>query len=249
MSLALRDGWRSRPEATHPEVETLKDIGGVLARFGYFAYLWLLLIALAPLLWGWRPVVVTSGSMAPSVHTGDVVVAMPYDGQELGEGTVIVFSQNDRLVTHRIASVQPDGTYLTAGDANQGEDSSPVSPSQIEGVGRILVPTVGLPVAWVGTGEWYPMAWFGVMLVAFGLFVRARRGRRIRWNDHRARASISGRLADLERTLPPVKHRSSRQLDGLQPMPPARAAPGEGGEFEDDAPDPFTRIAVHTAVR
>ncbi len=247
MSLALRHGWRSRPEQTHPEVETLKNLAGVLARVAYFASLWLLAFALLPLLWGWRPVVVTSGSMAPSVRTGDVVVAAPYDGQELRPGTVIVFTQGEKLVTHRISAIQPDGTYLTAGDANQGQDSSPVAPSQVEGFGRMLVPTVGLPVAWVGNGDWYPMAWFGVMLVGFGLFVRARRGKRIRWAASRSAPSLTERLKHLERNEPASARAPDPQTAEGHDSSPLLGDSEPADEVSD--PDPFGRFALHDALR
>jgi signal peptidase len=244
MSLALRHGWRSRPEANHPEVETLKDLAGVFARFVYYAYLWLLIFALLPLVWGWRPVVVTSGSMGPTVRTGDVVVAMPYDGQDIGVGTVIVFSQNDKLVTHRISEVRDDGTFLTAGDANQGQDSSPVAPSQVEGVGRILVPSVGLPIAWVGNNDWYPLAYFGILLIGFGLFMRARRGRRIRWESGPKATSIAERLKHLERKKPvPDRASEPQAIAGHESSrPPDDSDPG------DEASDPYGRIDLHDAL-
>lgn len=131
---------------------------------------WLTLFALVPALgWNWSSVVITSGSMTPSVAPGDVIVAAPHDGHGLGPGTVVVFHDAARpvLVTHRIVSVNEDGTYQTKGDANGVSDSTPLTPEQVVGVGKILIPLVGLPALWAWTDAWASFGvWAVVMILA-----------------------------------------------------------------------------------
>ena len=119
--------------------------------------------------WSWSSVVITSGSMTPSIAPGDVIVAAPHDGRGLGPGTVVVFQDagGHGLVTHRIAAVNEDGTYQTKGDANRVNDSTPLSPEQVVGVGKLMIPLVGLPVLWTLTGAWLSFGvWAGVMVLA-----------------------------------------------------------------------------------
>lgn len=107
----------------------------------------LLLWAFAPLLIGWTPVVITSGSMMPMVRPGDIVVTAPVpDPAELAAGDVITYRQpgSDQRVTHRIDTVGDDGILRTKGDANQQPDTDPLPPDRIEGTARILVPYAGL---------------------------------------------------------------------------------------------------------
>ena len=71
------------------------------------------LLAVAPAVGlGWTSVVLTSGSVSPPLRIGDVVVASPHIGRRLGPGTVVVFADPARpgLVTHRIESINPDGS-------------------------------------------------------------------------------------------------------------------------------------------
>jgi signal peptidase len=129
------------------------------------AVVWLTMwAAIAPPAFGWSPVAVTSGSMEPRIDTGDIVIVEPFDGGVLAPGTVIVFdsSSSRGKITHRIVEVTASGDYVTRGDANGRIDSTPVSPDEIVGVGRMLVPGVGRPIVWVENGQWS-------MLVAAGL--------------------------------------------------------------------------------
>lgn len=129
---------------------------GLLALFVVSTLVWLLAWATIPAVLGWKPVAITSDSMAPAIRSGDIVVAAPHTGDGLGPGTVIVF-QNPTgvgLVTHRIVDVASTGEYITGGDANRPPDSTPVQPGQVIGVGRLLVPLVGSPLVWAWEDRW-----------------------------------------------------------------------------------------------
>ena len=81
---------------------------------------------------------VVTGSMEPSIHVGDYIIVEKTDTNSLKEGDIISFysDQNDildLLVTHRIVSVNSDGTYVTKGDANPVSDSVTVRPERIVG--------------------------------------------------------------------------------------------------------------------
>ena len=104
---------------------------------------------------GWQPVTIISGSMAPAIQPGHVVVVEPYGGQDLGPGTVVTYrdADLDRLVTHRIAAVDEDGTITTRGDANAVDDPTPLTADRIVGVGRLVVPAAGLPALWAHQGR------------------------------------------------------------------------------------------------
>jgi len=118
---------------------------------------WLVLwTAVASLMLGWSPVAVLSGSMAPRIDSGDIVVAAPYQGQELGPGAVIVFDSHtsDGRITHRIVDVLPSGEYVTRGDANGRIDTTAVAADDVVGVGRLLVPFLGMPFVWLDRGQW-----------------------------------------------------------------------------------------------
>lgn len=91
---------------------------------------------------GYKPFIVLSGSMEPTIMTGDMVLVKETDTQNLQKGDVIAYKSGEAVITHRIMEVkQEDGKtqYITQGDANDSEDTLPVEASAVEGryVGRI----------------------------------------------------------------------------------------------------------------
>lgn len=142
---------------------------------------WVLIVRV---LVGWTPLVVSTGSMRPSINEGDVVLAAPPEGggRGLTDGTVITFADPVRPgghLTHRIDEVNDDGSYKTKGDANAVADSYRVQPRDIEGVGRLLVPSVGLPRVWLEQGN-LPMLLVWALGTLLALWAALRPGRRPR---------------------------------------------------------------------
>ncbi|HMQ26997.1 MAG TPA: signal peptidase I [Acidimicrobiales bacterium] len=148
---------------------------------------WVLVVRL---LVGWSPMVITTGSMEPAINPGDIVMSGEPDDAGLGleVGTVITFADPNRpggLLTHRIARVNEDGTYETRGDANRVADSYEVEPGDIQGVGRLLIPAVGLPRLWIDQGDVLLLGvWaFGTLLALWAAFRPARPTRPARPSD------------------------------------------------------------------
>lgn len=78
---------------------------------------------------GWvQPLVVVSGSMSPTIETGDLVIALGKPADELAVGEIASLHSDvtGKYVTHRVTSVTTgaDGTSVTMrGDANEIEDT------------------------------------------------------------------------------------------------------------------------------
>ena len=82
---------------------------------------------------GYRPVIVYSGSMEPSLRVGSLAFLEKTPSSTLQKGDVITFTdpyQPGRLVTHRITQTieRPEGrAYRTKGDANPAPDPWTIS--------------------------------------------------------------------------------------------------------------------------
>ena len=89
--------------------------------------------------------VVQSGSMEPAIHTGSVVVIKP--SSEYGVGDIITFSDptNNTPTTHRIVALgtTAEDTFVTKGDANDGNDMGEISKERIMGKVVASIPFVG----------------------------------------------------------------------------------------------------------
>ena len=113
---------------------------------------------------GWEPVAITSGSMEPAIQVGDVVIFSERDPATIGRGTVVVFEDpSGNLVTHRVADVLDDGRFVTRGDNNPVDDSTPLDQTSVRGVGRVLVPFAGYPAVWTSGGTWLGLAFVAVL--------------------------------------------------------------------------------------
>ena len=163
------DGASSRFVRTLPgrAGAALSFVGWLYLSISLFLYAW---IIGTQLLMGWHPLLVSSGSMSPSIRTGDVVMIGEQPPGGLGQQTVILFDDPNaagRTVLHRVVSVRADGAYATKGDANADIDLSPVRPDQIQGIGRMVIPAVGAPFVWLQAGQTAKVAvWIGSSLVA-----------------------------------------------------------------------------------
>ena len=128
-----------------------------VARGVVAALLGLAFWAVAPAVLGWQPTTVMTGSMAPRIPVGDVVVSRPVDPLALHQGQVLLFDDPDQpghLRLHRFDAPGVDGAIVTKGDANPSADSSPVARDAVHGVAMVRVPAVGLPVVWAREGDW-----------------------------------------------------------------------------------------------
>ena len=104
------------------------------------------LLVLSPIVMGYKPVVVLSGSMEPSYHVGSVIYYKDTAFKDIEKGDAITFKiDGDTLVTHRVVEKNDISmTFITKGDANEGNDQNPVNYQNV--VGKTMtfsVPYVG----------------------------------------------------------------------------------------------------------
>ena len=81
---------------------------------------------------------VVTGSMEPTIETGEYVFTKEAAQEDLAVGDIVAYYSEDpqikgRLVIHRIKEIREDGLYITMGDANPVPDPYPVRYDQIQG--------------------------------------------------------------------------------------------------------------------
>ncbi len=106
---------------------------------------------------------VQSGSMAPAIPAGSLVISKPADDYYMGQ--VITFkAEKDKLIknpkfttTHRIYDVKETALgqieYVTKGDANDAPDSQAVAKELVLGKTIFSIPLLGYPVSFAKTRE------------------------------------------------------------------------------------------------
>jgi hypothetical protein len=166
----------------------------LLAR-GYLVFL-VALVACAtlPMAFGLTGTVVQSGSMMPHIRVGDVVLSRPLPANASTPlGRVVTFpaptgSAEPGIRLHRIVGTNPDGSLITAGDANRDADSASLARANIIAVGCLLIPWIGLPAFWLQHGLALPFAgWLAVTLLALVIEFLASREETKERRDRRSR--------------------------------------------------------------
>ncbi len=158
---AARAGPPENLEGHASTLPWLRILGAAAGRAVVMLVVTMALWSTVPAVFGWKTTTVVTGSMEPSIAVGDVVVAKPVGAEDLSPGRVVLADDPDhagRLRLHRIAAVNPDGSLILRGDANAANDSSSVWPSAVHGVGYLRIPASGLPVVWIGSGQWLKLA-------------------------------------------------------------------------------------------
>lgn len=140
-------------------------------------------VAVGYLVRGWSPVVVGSAPAVDGLRTGDVVL-MGGALDDEGAATVAAVTTGGSSQVRRIHPGGGDDVYVTI-DGRRPDRLEPVGSEAVTGVGRLVVPLVGLPVVWAGDGRFGTLfAWglFSLSAVALGverLYRRMARRRRL----------------------------------------------------------------------
>lgn len=131
---------------------------------------------------GATPYTVLTGSMAPHLPPGTLVVVRPSSPDDVAVGDVITYqlrSGDPTVVTHRVVSTAVDTTtgeyvYRTRGDANAAADPDPVKPVQVRGEVWYSVPHLGRASTWLTGAQRQQVAvGLAVLLLAYAAAVIA----------------------------------------------------------------------------
>ena len=153
----------------------------VRARFKDFMFGGAALIGALTVVWflgswvfGWSLVVLTTGSMAPSMPAGSVAVTVPISASEIAVGDVLTLPQEGRTlpVTHRVVDVEelPGDPHARVvemrGDDNRVNDPEPYVVDQAQRT-VFAVPHLGRVVTLLAA----PVVMGAVTMMAAGLIV------------------------------------------------------------------------------
>lgn len=165
---------RAVPHISHPVDRVVR--GG--ARLAVLA---VLAVALLPLAFHARTLVVLSGSMTPALRVGDLVVAQQVPAATARPGDVVTFPDpagSGRLFTHRVRQVtRAAGSvrFVTRGDAARGSERWHVPARSTVGLVRYRLPALGYPLARVRSPLGRLALVASLALVAIGWAGRRRR--------------------------------------------------------------------------
>jgi len=157
---------------THHRRRTTFRPGSILLSLGAALGLSCLLAAAACVFLDIRPMVVTTGSMSPTIPAGSLAFAQEVAAGDAEVGDIVAVRRADGTrVMHRVVSAEPSGHQVALnlqGDANSTPDNEIYVVDRVLAV-RFDVPWLGYPVNWLST----PWGLLGLGAVGCGLLVFA----------------------------------------------------------------------------
>ena len=95
----------------------------------------------------YRVLHVLTGSMAPAIHAGSLLVIEEVPFSHIAVGDIITYYPSltqETLLTHRVVSIDQDSQqFITRGDVNDFDDPNPVGYRQLAGRFVFAVPFLG----------------------------------------------------------------------------------------------------------
>ncbi len=100
-----------------------------------------------PSILGYKPMTVLTGSMAPKINPGDMIIDKSVNPESIKVGDVVTYRVNSNmLITHRVIEIvnkEGKSAFKMKGDANNVEDNNLVTEEQLIGRYSFRIPYAG----------------------------------------------------------------------------------------------------------
>lgn len=124
-----------------------------------------------PSIFGYKPMIVLTGSMEPTIKRGDLVLSKEVNATSLKVDDIISYRDNENaIITHRIVTITngEDGLeFTTKGDANNTEDSIVIKENMIEGIYVNRIPGLGTILEFIQTPVGIVLVILIIVVIAF----------------------------------------------------------------------------------
>lgn len=119
-----------------------QEFSSILKTTRFLALVFLILVLTQGYL-GVKPYVITSNSMVPTIHSGDLVIVCWFCS-DYKIGDIIAYESRWGIIVHRVVEIDREkNLVITKGDANREIDPEPVSTRNIIGKVVLWVPIIG----------------------------------------------------------------------------------------------------------
>lgn len=130
-------------------VTVVKKHSSLLSKIAYIFIFVLAIGVLVSFLLGIRFLVIISGSMAPSINIGDIIVSIPTPRENILIDDIIVFKSDMGIIAHRVIGFKGDECFITKGDANRDPDPLWACSESIIGEVVFVIPGIGYPIVYL----------------------------------------------------------------------------------------------------
>ncbi len=134
-----------KPPSTKRIHRTLKKQKSQLPYWTGITLIGLVIVWSSTGLLGFTPTIIASGSMSPTLNTGDITIIISVPSHTIKIGDIIQYYTADMMVIHRVIDAYKAGGtrwFITKGDANT-EPDDPVNQNQVIGKSVFTIPQLG----------------------------------------------------------------------------------------------------------
>jgi signal peptidase I len=220
----------ARPTRTRSRRHLLSRIGGTVLT-AVMAIALVIFVSMTVLrISGGELLAIRTGSMAPMMEPGDLLISRDVDPRTVRRGDVITFrvpEVDNTLVTHRVTKVDEAGnTFTTKGDANDTDDPFTTTAKDVLGIRWFSIPRIGRLMVFLSSGLGTALLIGIPGAIYLGQTLADRR------SLQRARAAMAVQSAQAAAEQPASEQPASPQPAPLQPAPAvAPSAPGPTSPF------------------
>lgn len=131
------------------KIKRFESVGKILTISGYSVAIVLLLFSALSFTGTVKARIVLTGSMAPAINTGDVILTTPITRKEPKIGDVVAYQakrfngQSVAVFSHRIIGGDINSGFIVKGDSNKSPDTQKPKRGDILGVVIFVIPFIG----------------------------------------------------------------------------------------------------------
>ncbi len=130
-----------------------------------YVLLLLYLSIFIPVIWGYKPLVIISGSMEPKLKIGGILYYKEIKPQDYKINDIVVFKSKKYLISHRITQITNQG-FITKGDANKNKDLNIIVHDKALGKGtNWSIPYIGYYADFIYKNKWILLIILGTLII------------------------------------------------------------------------------------
>ena len=137
----------------------------IIYKLIYFVMIIYLLI-FVPVLWGYHPLVIVSGSMEPILKVGGLMYYEKIDIDNFEKGDILVYRTEEHIVSHRVVK-KMNSSFITKGDVNNTVDGEVSSKSVLGRGTNFSIPLLGYFADFINHNKYILIIIFGLILIDY----------------------------------------------------------------------------------
>lgn len=123
------------------------------------------LLIFIPSIWGYKPLVIISGSMEPTLKVGGILYYHEEKLDNFRKNDILVYKTRNHIISHRVIE-NLGSSFITKGDANKSNDTDIIAQEKVLGKGtNWCIPYIGLYADFVYTHKYLLFISIALLLV------------------------------------------------------------------------------------